>query len=41
MKGKIMSLFAKMVDRIASASAGTLCLVIFHQPKVPARLINK
>jgi cyclic lactone autoinducer peptide len=39
MKGKLMALAAKAVAFVASASAGTLCVLIFHQPKVPDKLI--
>jgi cyclic lactone autoinducer peptide len=41
MKGKLIAMTAKMVAKVASASAGTLCLAIFHQPKVPQKLIQK
>ena len=41
MKGKLLAFSAKLVKLVASISAGPLCVAIFHQPKVPAKLINK
>lgn len=41
MKGKFLSVMAKLVSVVASKSAGALCLYIFHQPKVPDKLLNK
>jgi cyclic lactone autoinducer peptide len=41
MKNRLFALSAKLVEKVASLSVGTLCLVIFHQPKVPVRLIHR
>lgn len=41
MKGKLMALTASLVALVASLSVGTLCLWIFHQPKVPDKLLHR
>lgn len=41
MKGKILNLAAAVVSGVAVLSVKPLCMFIFHQPKVPSRLINK
>lgn len=41
MKGMLLAFTTKLVAKVATISAGTLCLFIFHQPKVPQSLINK
>jgi cyclic lactone autoinducer peptide len=41
MKAKLMKVAASLVSLVASLSAEPLCVFVFHQPKVPDRLINK
>lgn len=41
MKSRIMKITASLVSLVASISAEPICIFIFHQPKVPDRLINR